>query len=123
GARTEVDEAVRLDREVLANLLDHAGEFILYNKRGRFAVVDDELHLLADQAEIDRQRHETGFCGCRKNFAPFDAVVGENCDPVSLVESETEWRLGEPAGTLVPLLECHRTFEVARTHPAGCDPR
>ena len=123
GARTEMNETAFLYRDILANLLNHADEFVLHNERSRLAVVDDELHFLADQAKIDRQSHETGFCGCCKNLTPFDAVVGKNCDPVSLVEAETEQGVGEPAGTLVPLLECHRAFEVARAHPAGCDPR
>ena len=118
-----MDETVRLDRDILADLLNHADKFVLHDERSRLAIVDDELHFLADQAEIDRQSHETGFCGRCKYLAPFDAVVGENCDPVPLVEAEAEQGVGELARTLVPLLECHRAVEIARTDPAGCDPR
>ena len=118
-----MDEAVRLDREILADLLDHADEFVLDDEGGRLGVVDDELNFLADQAEIDRQSHETGLCGGRKDLAPFDAVVGEDGDPIALGEAEAEQGVGEPAGALVPLREGHRAVEVARADPVGCDPR
>ena len=92
-----MDEAVRLDRQILADFLDHADEFVLDDEGRRLGIVDDELDFLADQAEIDRQSHETGLCGGGKYLAPFDAVVGEDGDPVALGEAEAEQGVGEPA--------------------------
>src|ERR1700722_7227992 len=121
-AGTEVDEAVRLDRQILADFLDHTGEFILDNECCSFCITDDELDFLANQPEVDGESNETGLRSGGKYFAPFDAVVGKDSDPVALGEPETEQGVGEPARALVPLREGHRALKVASADPAGRDP-
>src|SRR6476659_1994740 len=81
--RAEVDEAVRLDRQILAGLFDDADEFVLHDQGRGLGVLDDILNLLAHQAEVDGQGYEASFRRGRKDFAPLDAIVDEDRDTIA----------------------------------------
>jgi hypothetical protein len=78
-----VDEIPRLDREVRADVFDHARQFVLNNESRSLRVLDNEPDLGADQAKIDRNGDEARL-GCRRvDLDPLDAVVGENGDTIA----------------------------------------
>src|SRR5258707_1496829 len=83
GTHSELDKTVRLDRQILAGLFDDADEFILNDQGRGLSVLDDILNLLADQAEVDGQGYEASFRRGRKDFAPLDAIVGEDRDTIA----------------------------------------
>ena len=56
--------------------------------------------------------NQAGFCRGRKNFAPLDAVIGEDCDAIAFGQAEAQQGIGEPARAVVPLRKSHRTFKI-----------
>ena len=117
--RAEMDETIRLDRQILTDLLDKAEKFILNDQDRGLCILDDIPDFLADQAEVDRQRDKAGLGGRSEDFTPFDAIVAEDRDAIALGQAEAEQGVGESARTLVPLRERHRTFEIARANAIG----
>src|ERR1700730_8727415 len=119
----EVDIAIRLDRQIHADVFDDADEFILDDEGRGFRVLDDILNLLAHQAKVDRQRYQARLGGSCEDFAPFDAVVTKDRDAIALGEAEADQGVGEPARLVIPLRESHRTLKVPGTDAIWQQPR
>ena len=100
--------------EVGADLLERADKLVLHDDGGRHRVVDHVADLLADQAEVDRHHHQTGFRRCDVDLRPFDRVIGEHRHTIALDEAKAQESIGEPAGPRVPLMKRHAALEVAR---------
>src|ERR1700682_274079 len=111
----ELDEAVRLDRQILADLFDDADEVILDEQGRGLGVLDNILDLLAHQAKVDRQGDETRLSRGRKDFTPLDAIVGEDRNTIAFGQTKAEQSISKPARTFVPLCESHCTVEIAGT--------
>src|SRR5271165_641490 len=102
SSAAEMDVLVIGDQALGSDFLQAAEQIILDDDRLGLRVLDDVPDLRADKPEIDRRHYEARLGDRRIDFHPLKAVVGENRNPVSLFKSESEERVGEFAGALVP---------------------
>ena len=125
GARTkaEVDEAIRPDRQIATDLFGEVDEFILNDQGRGLGVLDDKLNFLGRQAKVDGQRNQAGLCRRRIDFAPLDAVVGEDRDTIAFGQTEADQGIGQTARPFVPLGESHRTFQIPGADAVWRQPR
>ena len=83
----EMDRLVLDDQALGPDCLKAVEQIILDDDRLGFRVLHDVPYLRADQPEIDRHQHKARFGDRRIDLHPFKAVVGENRDPISLLEA------------------------------------
>jgi hypothetical protein len=83
------DELVGSHGKRIANWLDRIDQLILNDERAGLAILHDVADLGTDQPEIDRHGDQARQRRGCVNFKPFDAVIGEDADPIALGEAET----------------------------------
>ena len=115
--------AARLHGQRVADLFDRAQQRVLDDEGARAAIGRDIGDLAPDQAEVDRHGDQPGFGGRGIDLQPLDAVVGQDRDPVALLEPEAAQRVGQPARARVPLAKGHPALEIGRADPLGIEPR
>ena len=115
----ENDELVGGHGKRIADRLDRIDQLILNDERAGLAILHDVADLRTDQPEIDRHGDQARQRRRCINFKPFDAVIGEDADPIALGEAETHQRVGETARALMPRPEGHRPFKIARADLVG----
>ena len=112
----EMDILVIRDQALGPDFLQAVDQIILDDDRIGLRVLDDVPDLRADKPKIDRHHHEARLGDRRIDFHPFKAVVGEDCNAVSLSKTKSEERVGELASTLVPNAKGKGPREIARAY-------
>ncbi len=115
--------AALLHGKRVANLFDRAQKRVLDDEGAGATIGRDIDDLAPDQAEVDRHGDQPGFGGGGIDLQPLDAVVGEDRDPVALLEPETPQRVGQPARARIPRAKGHPALEIGRADPLGIKPR
>ena len=110
----EMDILVIRDQALGPDFLEAVEQIILDDDRLGLRVLDDVPDLRADKPKIDRHHHEPSLGDRRIDFHPFKAVVREDGDPIALLEPKSDERIGEFAGTIVPVAEGQGPSEIAR---------
>lgn len=118
----EQREARGRDVERVTDFLDGGVQAVLRKHGSGAAVVDDETHLRRAEPEVQGHGDQPGLRGCGIDSRPFQPVVGQHRHAVPLRKSQSQQRVGKPAGAVVPPRECKGPFQVPRPQRVGLQP-
>jgi hypothetical protein len=105
-----MDEAFGRNLELGADGVDAFEQVVLHDQGPRVAMLHDVVDLRTGEAEVDRHCDQSGPREPDIELQPLDAVVGQECDAVTLPEAEPVQGVGQPGRALMPLGETQRAL-------------